>query len=151
MGLSLSRPQNENALTNRVYVLRWSEKYDEAIDEGRKVLKIFPNDISTIINLGESLEKKGKYTDAIQAYKTVLNIEKNHVNSIAKIGKCYEELDLHNVDLKGTVLKPNMIIPGSNSTKKASSEEIAKLQEEAKKKKMLEAAIKGGYTKKVKQ
>ena len=34
---------------------------------------------------------------------------------------------------------------------KSSSEEIAKLQEEAKKKKMLEAAIKGGYTKKVKQ
>ena len=32
----------------------------------------------------------------------------------------------HKVDLKGTVLKPNMIIHGSESSKKASSEEIAK-------------------------
>ena len=30
------------------------------------------------------------------------------------------------LDLKGTVLKPNMIIPGSESLKKSSSEEIAK-------------------------
>ena len=33
---------------------------------------------------------------------------------------------IHKVDLKGTVLKPNMIIPGSKSQKKSSPEEIAK-------------------------
>ena len=31
------------------------------------------------------------------------------------------------VDLKGTILKPNMILPGSSSNQKISSEEIAKL------------------------
>ena len=28
------------------------------------------------------------------------------------IKKCYEELILHKVDLTGTILKPNMILPG---------------------------------------
>ena len=43
------------------------------------------------------------------------------------INKCYEELELNNVDLKGTILKPNMILPGKNSAEKISSEEIAEL------------------------
>jgi len=41
--------------------------------------------------------------------------------------KCYEELILNKVDLTGTILKPNMILPGSNSNKKITSEEVAKL------------------------
>ena len=41
--------------------------------------------------------------------------------------KCYEELELNNIDLKGTILKPNMILPGTNSSEKISSEEIAEL------------------------
>ena len=43
------------------------------------------------------------------------------------IKKCFEELIINKVDLKGTILKPNMILPGANSEKKISSEEIAKL------------------------
>ena len=43
------------------------------------------------------------------------------------IKKCYEELELNKVDLKGTILKPNMILPGSNSGEKISNEEIAEL------------------------
>ncbi len=43
------------------------------------------------------------------------------------IKKCYEELEINKVDLKGTILKPNMILPGSNSEEKITSEEIAKL------------------------
>ncbi len=43
------------------------------------------------------------------------------------LNKCYEELELNNVDLKGTILKPNMILPGKNSGEKISSEEIAEL------------------------
>tara|TARA_Y100000992_G_scaffold241169_1_gene172044 strand:- start:1924 stop:2934 length:1011 start_codon:yes stop_codon:yes gene_type:complete len=43
------------------------------------------------------------------------------------IKNCFEELDLHKVDLKAIILKPNMILPGSNSDKKISNEEIAKL------------------------
>ena len=43
------------------------------------------------------------------------------------IRKCYEELDIHNVNLKGTILKPNMILPGNKSDEKLSSEEIAEL------------------------
>ncbi len=41
--------------------------------------------------------------------------------------KCYEELELNNIDLKGTILKPNMILPGTNSGEKITSEEIAEM------------------------
>ena len=43
------------------------------------------------------------------------------------ISKCFEELILHKVDLTGIILKPNMIISGSDSNNKASNNEIAKL------------------------
>jgi fructose-bisphosphate aldolase, class I len=42
------------------------------------------------------------------------------------LNECYNELAIHRVNLKGTVLKPNMIVPGSKSSNKVSSEEIAK-------------------------
>ena len=43
------------------------------------------------------------------------------------IKKCFEELLLHNIDLSGIILKPNMILAGNSSDKKISNEEIAKL------------------------
>ena len=43
------------------------------------------------------------------------------------IKKCFEELILHKVDLKGIILKPNMILSGSKSKDKISGEEVAKL------------------------
>ncbi len=43
------------------------------------------------------------------------------------IKKCYEELQLNNVDLSGTILKPNMILPGESSKNKISNEEVAEL------------------------
>ena len=43
------------------------------------------------------------------------------------IKKCFEELFLHKVDLKGIILKPNMILPGNKSKSIISNEEVAKL------------------------
>ena len=43
------------------------------------------------------------------------------------IKKCFDELILHNVDLKGIILKPNMILAGEKSKDKISNEEVAKL------------------------
>tara|TARA_Y100001936_G_scaffold245658_1_gene288072 strand:+ start:24 stop:1031 length:1008 start_codon:yes stop_codon:yes gene_type:complete len=43
------------------------------------------------------------------------------------IKKCFDQLILHKVDLKGIILKPNMILPGNKSDEKISNEEIAKL------------------------
>ena len=42
------------------------------------------------------------------------------------LNECYNELEIHKVDLKGTVLKPNMILPGSDCKHKSNPEEIAK-------------------------
>jgi len=43
------------------------------------------------------------------------------------IKKCFEELITHKIDLSGIILKPNMILAGTTSNKKISSEEVAKL------------------------
>ena len=43
------------------------------------------------------------------------------------IKKCFDALIFQKIDLKGVILKPNMILPGSNSNKKYSAEEIANL------------------------
>ena len=43
------------------------------------------------------------------------------------IKKCFEELIIHKIDLSGIILKPNMILAGTTSNKKISSEEVAKL------------------------
>jgi len=43
------------------------------------------------------------------------------------IKKCFDELILHKVDLKGIILKPNMILAGNKCKNKISNEEVAKL------------------------
>ena len=43
------------------------------------------------------------------------------------IKKCFDELILNKVDLTAIILKPNMILAGSNSKEKISGEEVAKL------------------------
>jgi len=43
------------------------------------------------------------------------------------IKKCFEELMINKIDLSGIILKPNMILAGTTSSKKISAEEVAKL------------------------
>ena len=43
------------------------------------------------------------------------------------IKKCYDELLKNKVDLKGTILKPNMILPGANSQTNIDTKKIAEL------------------------
>ena len=43
------------------------------------------------------------------------------------IKKCFEELIIHKVDLKGIILKPNMILAGNKYKDKISNDEVAKL------------------------
>ncbi|MEC7136265.1 MAG: class I fructose-bisphosphate aldolase [Pseudomonadota bacterium] len=53
------------------------------------------------------------------------NIEKCFKVTTDVLNECYNELEIHKIDLSGTVLKPNMIIPGSDCKDKSSPEEIA--------------------------
>ena len=43
------------------------------------------------------------------------------------IKKCFDELSKNKIDLSGTILKPNMILPGSNSGKNIDTKKIAEL------------------------
>ena len=54
------------------------------------------------------------------------NIDRCYQVTSNVLNECYNELEIHKVDLKGTVLKPNMVIPGSECEDKSNAEEIAK-------------------------
>jgi fructose-bisphosphate aldolase class I len=54
------------------------------------------------------------------------NIDKCYKVTTDVLNECYNELEIHKVDLKGTVLKPNMIIPGSECREKSNCQEIAR-------------------------
>ena len=54
------------------------------------------------------------------------DIEKCYQVTTNVLNECYNELEIHKIDLKGTVLKPNMIVPGSECKSKSNSAEIAK-------------------------
>jgi len=55
------------------------------------------------------------------------NINKCYEVTAKVLKECYKELNLHNVNLKGTILKPNMILPGNKSKDKSNAAEIAKM------------------------
>ena len=53
------------------------------------------------------------------------NIDKCYEVTTNILNECYNELEIHKINLKGTVLKPNMILPGSSSNQSVASKEIA--------------------------
>ena len=55
------------------------------------------------------------------------DIQKCYQVTAEVLKECYEELYLHKIDLKGTILKPNMVLPGSSSLNKSNTDEIAKM------------------------
>tara|TARA_Y100000590_G_scaffold13643_1_gene16473 strand:- start:3135 stop:4154 length:1020 start_codon:yes stop_codon:yes gene_type:complete len=55
------------------------------------------------------------------------DIMKCYEVTVRVLKECYQELKLHKVNLKGTILKPNMILPGNKSRDKSNSQEIAKM------------------------
>ena len=54
------------------------------------------------------------------------NIDKCFQVTTNVLNECYNELEIHKVNLKGTVLKPNMIIHGSECKEKSNAKEVAK-------------------------
>ncbi len=55
------------------------------------------------------------------------DIKKCYEVTARVLKECYKELSIHKVNLRGTILKPNMILPGNKSKTKNNSEEIAKM------------------------
>ena len=55
------------------------------------------------------------------------NINKCYDITSRVLKECYKELRLNNVNLKGTILKPNMILPGNKSVDKSNAREIASM------------------------
>jgi fructose-bisphosphate aldolase class I len=54
------------------------------------------------------------------------NIDKCYQVTADVLNECFNQLEIHKIDLKGSVLKPNMVIPGSECNDKSSPQDIAK-------------------------
>ena len=54
------------------------------------------------------------------------NIDKCYQVTADVLNECFNQLEIHKIDLKGSVLKPNMVIPGSECKDKSSPQDIAK-------------------------
>ena len=55
------------------------------------------------------------------------NIKKCYEVTSAVLKECYKMLKLHKVNLRGTILKPNMILPGNKSKDKSNTQKIAEM------------------------
>ena len=53
------------------------------------------------------------------------NIEKCYQVTTDVLNECYNELEIHKVDLKGTVLKPNMVLSGYDGDNRAGVDQVA--------------------------
>ncbi len=99
------------------------------------ISKIYPSELA----IESNAHALGRYAALVQEAKMVPIVEpevlmdgehdiKKCYEVTAKILKeCYKELKLNKVDLKGTILKPNMILPGNKSKNKSTPQEIAKM------------------------
>ena len=97
------------------------------------------NNYPSKLSINSNAHALARYSALVQECKMVPIVEPevlmdgNHsaedcFNKTSKvIKKCFEELILHNIDLSGVILKPNMILAGASSDKKISGEEVAKL------------------------
>ena len=117
---------------------RLKEYYDlgARFTKWRAVYKI-ENNLPSLQSIKSNAHALARYAALVQEAKMVPivepevlmdgdhNIKKCYQVTTNVLNECYNELALHKVDLKGTVLKPNMIVPGVKSSEKISSEEIA--------------------------
>ena len=99
------------------------------------ITKNFPSKLSIITNA----HALARYTALVQECNMVPIVEPevlmdgNHSaeecfnKTSIVIKKCFEELILHKVDLTGLILKPNMILAGTDSKNQISNEETANL------------------------
>ena len=118
---------------------RLKEYYDlgARFTKWRAVYKI-GNKFPSLQSIKANAHALARYAALVQEAKMVPIVEPEVLmDGSHDINKCYQittnvlnelynELEIHKIDLKGTVLKPNMIIHGSDSSKKSSTEEIAK-------------------------
>ena len=97
------------------------------------------NKYPSVLSIKSNAHALARYSALVQECKMVPIVEPevlmdgNHsaedcFNKTSEVlKKCFEELKLHNIDLSGIILKPNMILAGASSDKKILSEEVAKL------------------------
>ena len=97
------------------------------------------NNYPSKLSIHSNAHALARYSSLVQECKMVPIVEPevlmdgNHsaedcLNKTSEVlEKCFKELILHNIDLSGIILKPNMILAGAASDIKQSSEEVAKL------------------------
>ena len=100
-----------------------------------KINKSCPSDLT----INANAHALARYASLVQEAKMVPIIEPevlmngdHNINKCFEVTskvlqECYRELKFHNVNLEGTILKPNMILPGDKCTSRSNVHEIAKM------------------------
>jgi len=100
-----------------------------------KINKSCPSDLT----INANAHALARYASLVQEAKMVPIIEPevlmngdHNINKCFEVTskvlqECYRELKFHNVNLEGTILKPNMILPGDKCTSRSNVQEIAKM------------------------
>ena len=132
-----------------------NEKITEGLDGLRERLKeyyklgakftkwrgvyIISNDYPSKLSIHSNAHALARYSALVQECNMVPIVEPEvlmdgghsaeecYIKTSEVIKKCFDELILHKVDLKGIILKPNMILAGNKNKDKISNEEVAKL------------------------
>jgi len=113
---------------------KWRAVYN-ITEVGTSLNEIYPTEIA----IKSNAHALARYAAIVQEAKMVPivepevlmdgvhNINKCYEVTTKVLKECYKELNLHKVNLKETILKPNMILPGNKSKDKSNSTEIAKM------------------------
>ena len=100
-----------------------------------KINKSCPSDLT----INANAHALARYASLVQEAKMVPIIEPevlmngdHNINKCFEVTskvlqECYRELKFHNVNLEGTILKPNMILPGDKCKSRSNAQEIAKM------------------------
>ena len=131
---------SEETITEGLDGLR--ERLEEYYKLGARFTKwrgvyIIKNNFPSVQSIKSNAHALARYAALVQEAKMVPivepevlmdgshDIDKCYQVTTDVLNECFNELAFHKVSLKGIVLKPNMILPGLESSKKSSNEEIA--------------------------
>ena len=141
-GTKILATSPEEKITEGLDGLR--EKLKEYYDLGARFAKwrgiyLISNSLPSKLCIQSNAHALARYAALVQEAKMVPvvepevlmdgnhNIETCYKITCEVLKVCYEQLYLHNVDLSGTILKPNMILPGKDYEKKETEEKIAEM------------------------
>src|SRR5204863_3939272 len=75
--------------SNLIWHLYMARRYDQAIEQGRMTLDLYPNHHWAYLELGKVYEQKEMYEEALATFKKAIALHADDVPAIAELGHAY--------------------------------------------------------------